>query len=72
MAASLVHAAVFLGGNESEGVPGFSALQWIDYAEPAAGTNAVCVRVHGQGNLGAKSRAEAITDIFAAIKVRRA
>ena len=34
--------------------------------------NAVSVRVHGKGNLGAKPRAEAITEIFQAIKERRA
>jgi threonyl-tRNA synthetase len=33
--------------------------------------NAVSVRVHGKGNLGAKPRAEAIADILAAIKERR-
>jgi threonyl-tRNA synthetase len=33
--------------------------------------NAVSVRVHGKGNLGAKSRAEAIAEILAAIKERR-
>ena len=33
--------------------------------------NAVSVRVHGKGNLGAKSRAEAISDILSAIKERR-
>src|SRR5215211_5275981 len=34
--------------------------------------NAVSVRVHGKGNLGAKPRAEAIADILDAIKQRRA
>ena len=33
--------------------------------------NAVSVRVHGQGNLGAKPRDEAIANILAAIKERR-
>jgi threonyl-tRNA synthetase len=33
--------------------------------------NAVSVRVHGKGNLGAKPRVEAIADILAAIKERR-
>jgi threonyl-tRNA synthetase len=33
--------------------------------------NAVSVRVHGKGNLGARPRAEAIADILAAIKERR-
>jgi threonyl-tRNA synthetase len=33
--------------------------------------NAVSVRVHGKGNLGAKPRAEAIADILHAIKERR-
>jgi len=33
--------------------------------------NAVSVRVHGQGNLGAKPRTEAIADIVAAIRERR-
>jgi len=32
----------------------------------------VSVRIHGQGNLGAKPRAEVVADIFAAIKERRA
>jgi threonyl-tRNA synthetase len=32
----------------------------------------VSVRVHGKGNLGAKPRAEAIADLLAAIKERRA
>ena len=34
--------------------------------------NAVSVRVHGKGNLGAKPRAEAIAEILASIKERRA
>jgi threonyl-tRNA synthetase len=34
--------------------------------------NAVSVRVHGKGNLGAKPRAEAIAEILEAIKERRA
>jgi threonyl-tRNA synthetase len=34
--------------------------------------DAVSVRVHGKGNLGAKPRAEAIADIFDSIKERRA
>jgi threonyl-tRNA synthetase len=34
--------------------------------------NAVSVRVHGQGNLGAKPKAEVIADILASIKERRA
>jgi len=34
--------------------------------------NAVSVRVHGKGSLGAKPRAEAIADILAAVKERRA
>ena len=34
--------------------------------------NAVSVRVHGKGNLGAKPRAEAIADVLDAIKERRA
>ena len=33
--------------------------------------NAVSVRVHGQGNLGAKPRAEVIADLFASINERR-
>jgi threonyl-tRNA synthetase len=33
---------------------------------------AVSVRLHGKGNVGAKPRAEAIADILAAIKERRA
>ena len=32
----------------------------------------VSVRIHGKGNLGAMPRAEVITEIFAAIKERRA
>jgi threonyl-tRNA synthetase len=35
-------------------------------------SNAVSVRVHGKGNLGAKPRAEVIADLLAAIKERRA
>ena len=34
--------------------------------------NAVSVRVHGKGNLGAKPRGEVVADILAAIKERRA
>jgi threonyl-tRNA synthetase len=34
--------------------------------------NAVSVRVHGKGNLGAKPRSEAIEDILRSIKERRA
>ena len=34
--------------------------------------NAVSVRVHGKGNLGAKPRTGAITEILEAIKERRA
>jgi threonyl-tRNA synthetase len=34
--------------------------------------NAVSVRVHGQGNLGAKARDEVISGLLAAIKERRA
>jgi threonyl-tRNA synthetase len=34
--------------------------------------NAVSVRVHGQGNLGAKLRDEVISGLLAAIKERRA
>jgi threonyl-tRNA synthetase len=34
--------------------------------------NAVSVRVHGKGNLGAKSRAEAIAELLESIKERRA
>jgi threonyl-tRNA synthetase len=33
--------------------------------------NAVSVRVHGKGNLGAKPRTEAIAEILASIKERR-
>jgi len=32
----------------------------------------VSVRIHGKGNLGAKKRGEAVADILAAIKERRA
>jgi threonyl-tRNA synthetase len=34
--------------------------------------NAIRVRVHGQGNLGAKPRGEVVADILVAIKERRA
>jgi len=34
--------------------------------------SAVSVRLHGRGNLGAKSRGEAIADILSSIKERRA
>jgi threonyl-tRNA synthetase len=34
--------------------------------------NAVSVRVHGKGNLGAKPRDEVVADILAAISERRA
>ena len=34
--------------------------------------DAVSVRVHGKGNLGAKPRSEAIAEILASIKERRA
>ena len=34
--------------------------------------NAVSVRVHGKGNLGAKPHREAISDLLTAIKERRA
>ncbi|MEN3368938.1 MAG: threonyl-tRNA synthetase [Verrucomicrobiota bacterium] len=34
--------------------------------------NAVSVRIHGQGNLGAKPRSEIVADLLAAIKERRA
>jgi threonyl-tRNA synthetase len=34
--------------------------------------DAVSVRVHGKGNLGAKPRSEAIAHIFAAVRERRA
>ena len=37
----------------------------------AAGPSAVSVRIHGKGNLGAKSRAEAIAEILLSIKERR-
>jgi threonyl-tRNA synthetase len=33
---------------------------------------AVSVRLHGKGNVGAKLKAEAVADILAAIKERRA
>jgi threonyl-tRNA synthetase len=33
--------------------------------------NAVSVRVHGKGNLGAKPRGEVIADILASINERR-
>ena len=33
--------------------------------------NAVSVRVHGKGNLGAKPRADAIAEILLSIKERR-
>jgi threonyl-tRNA synthetase len=33
-------------------------------------TGSVSVRVHGKGNLGARPRAEVVTDILAAIKER--
>lgn len=33
--------------------------------------NAVSVRIHGQGNLGAKPRDEVITEILSSIKERR-
>jgi threonyl-tRNA synthetase len=33
--------------------------------------DAISVRVHGQGNLGAKPRSEAIANILSAIKERR-
>ena len=33
--------------------------------------DAVSVRIHGKGNLGAKPRAEAIANILSAIKERR-
>lgn len=35
-------------------------------------TNAVSLRVHGQGNLGAKPRDAVIAEIFSSIKERRA
>jgi threonyl-tRNA synthetase len=38
----------------------------------AAGTDAVSVRVHGKGNLGAKPRGEAIAEILQSIRERRA
>jgi threonyl-tRNA synthetase len=34
--------------------------------------NAVSLRVHGQGNLGAKPRGEVIAEILSSIKERRA
>jgi threonyl-tRNA synthetase len=34
--------------------------------------NAVSVRIHGKGNLGAKPRDEVIADLLQAIKERRA
>jgi threonyl-tRNA synthetase len=34
--------------------------------------NAVSVRVHGKGNLGAKPNTEAIVDVLSLIKERRA
>jgi threonyl-tRNA synthetase len=34
--------------------------------------NAVSVRVHGKGNLGAKPRTETVADILRSIKERRA
>jgi threonyl-tRNA synthetase len=34
--------------------------------------NGVSVRVHGQGNLGAKPRTEVVADILQSIKERRA
>ena len=34
--------------------------------------NAVSVRLHGKGNLGAKPRGEVIADLLSAIKERRA
>ena len=34
-------------------------------------SNAVSVRVHGKGNLGAKSRTEAVAEILQSIKERR-
>ncbi len=33
--------------------------------------DAISVRVHGKGNLGAKPRSEVIVDLLAAIKERR-
>ena len=33
--------------------------------------NAVSLRIHGQGNLGAKPRAEVIADLLSSIKERR-
>ena len=34
--------------------------------------NAISLRVHGKGNLGAKPRAEVVADLLATIKERRA
>jgi hypothetical protein len=34
--------------------------------------NAISVRIHGQGNLGAKKKDEAIAEILLSIKERRA
>jgi len=34
--------------------------------------DAVSVRIHGKGNLGAKSRSEAMADILLSMKERRA
>ena len=34
--------------------------------------NAVSLRVHGKGNLGARPRVEVVADLLAAIKERRA
>jgi hypothetical protein len=36
------------------------------------GTHKVLVRLHGKGNVGAKPKAEAVAEILAAIKERRA
>jgi hypothetical protein len=36
------------------------------------GTHKVPVRLHGKGNVGAKPKAEAVAEILAAIKERRA
>ena len=33
--------------------------------------NAVSLRVHGKGNLGVKPRAEAVAELFTAIRERR-
>ena len=35
-------------------------------------TSAVSVRVHGKGNLGAKPRGEAVSEVLEAIRLRRA